>query len=125
MALGDNTSPVPDMPTLYTVSYPEVSPEASQFMQTFRNEHDLPYRDVVAPHFTMIFGCAAIPEEQYTKHVAAIARESRVLSFSCKYATLGADDSDDTAYVFLVPDEGYAAISLLHDRLYSGALADF
>lgn len=37
---------------------------------------------------------------------------------------LGADDVDETAYVFLVPDEGNSAISLLHDRLYTGPLAE-
>jgi hypothetical protein len=34
---------------------------------------------------------------------------------------LGADESG--SYVFLVPDEGSGALSLLHDRLYSGLLA--
>jgi hypothetical protein len=27
------------MPTLYTVSYPEVAPEASSFMERFRQDH--------------------------------------------------------------------------------------
>lgn len=35
---------------------------------------------------------------------------------------LGTNNTDGTAHVFLVPDEGYAAISLLHDQLYSGVL---
>ena len=30
-----------------------------------------------------------------------------------------------SAYVFLVPDGGYADLSLLHDRLYGGVLAPF
>ncbi len=38
---------------------------------------------------------------------------------------LGADDFADSAYVFLVPDEGYAGISLLHDGLYTGLLQPF
>jgi hypothetical protein len=33
---------------------------------------------------------------------------------------LSANESDGGAYVFLVPDEGYSAMSLLHDRLYAG-----
>jgi hypothetical protein len=113
------------MPTLYTVSYPEVSPEASSFMEQFRCEHDLPYRDVVAAHFTMVFGCKAIGLIDYTKHIAAVANKSEPIRFSCKYAMLGFDDFDDTAYVFLVPDEGYSGISLLHDRLYTGLLKPF
>ena len=113
------------MPTLYTVSYPEVAPEALSFMEQFRQVHDLPYRDVVAAHFTMVFGCKTIELPDYTKHVAAIARLSEPIRFSCKYAMLGTDDFDDIAYVFLVPDEGYAGISLLHDRLYTGLLRSF
>jgi 2'-5' RNA ligase len=37
---------------------------------------------------------------------------------------LGADDMDDTAHVFFVPDEGNSSISLLQDRLYTGPLAE-
>lgn len=33
--------------------------------------------------------------------------------------------SGDTAYGFLVPDEGHAAVSLLDDRLYTGPLAPY
>ena len=110
------------MPTLYTVSYPDVAPEASSFMQEFRREHDLPYRDVVAAHFTMVFGCKTIELPDYTNHIADVASQSAPIRFSCRYAMLGTDDFDDTAYVFLVPDEGYSGISLLHDRLYTGLL---
>jgi 2'-5' RNA ligase len=113
------------MPTLYTVSYPEVAPEDLSFLEGFRQLHDLPYRDVVAAHFTIVFSCKTIEPADYTKHIAAIARQSEPVRFTCKYAMLGADDFDDTAYVFLVPDEGYAGISLLHDRLYTGLLQPF
>ncbi len=111
------------MRTFYTVSYPEVSPEAAVFMVNFRHDHDLPRHDVVAAHFTLIFGCKSLPEDEYTRHVESIARGSSAIAFSCQYAMLGADDADDTAYVFLVPNEGFAEISRLHDRLYTGILA--
>jgi hypothetical protein len=68
----------------------------------------------------MVFGCKGLAVSQYTEHVAALGRASSPISFSCRYAMLGADDEDDTAYVFLVPDEGYSAISMLHDQLYTG-----
>ena len=113
------------MPTLYTVSYPEVAPDASAFMERFRQDHDLPYRDVVAAHFTMVFGCKSVEVPDYTMHIAAVARQAEPVRFCCRYAMLGADDFDDTAYVFLVPDEGYSGISLLHDRLYTGVLQPF
>lgn len=33
---------------------------------------------------------------------------------------VGDDHTSDNYYVFLVPDEGYSDICLLHDRLYTG-----
>jgi hypothetical protein len=47
------------------------------------------------------------------------------IHFNCRYAMLGNDDSNDNYYVFLVPDEGYSAISRLHDQLYTGPFARF
>lgn len=107
---------------LFTISLPEISAEASTFIDEFRKKHDLRRRDEVAAHFTLLFGCDAIGPDVYTSHVAAIAGSSSPIELSCRYAMLGADDEDDTAYVFLVPDQGYAAISRLHDRLYTGPL---
>ena len=110
------------MPRLFTVSYPEIPAEAATFISAFRSSHDPKHRDVVDAHFTMVFGCEALGLTEYQNHVASVAAASQAISFKCKYAMLGADDEDDTAYVFLVPDEGYGAISMLHDRLYSGPL---
>jgi 2'-5' RNA ligase len=111
------------MPQLYTLAYPTLTETDLTFIDNFHNRHDLRYKDVVAPHFTMVFACNNVAEDTYLHHVEEVAGTSRVIEFSCRYAMLGADDKDETAYVFLVPDEGYSAISRLHDRLYSGVLA--
>jgi 2'-5' RNA ligase len=110
------------MSMLYTLAYPALSETDSAFIERFRNEHDILNRDVVATHFTLVFGCSAVPEAEYRQHVASIANQMPAIPFSCRYAMLGADGQSETAYVFLVPDEGYSGLSLLHDRLYSGAL---
>ena len=47
---------------LYTVAYPSVASSDAAFIEQFRRTHDLPYRDVVAAHFTLVFGCEALPE---------------------------------------------------------------
>jgi len=91
-------------------------------IEGFRSVHDARQHSIVGAHFTMAFGCAAVELDVYTSHVANVAASSPPIAFSCKYAMLGADDEDDTAYVFLVPDQGYSEISLLHDRLYTGPL---
>ena len=95
-----------------------------EFIGRFRDQHDLPYRDVVGAHFTLVFGHETADEAAYLKHVETIAAGHSAADFHCRYAMLGDDATDDTAYVFLVPDEGYSSISLLHDALYTGLLAD-
>lgn len=111
------------MRTLYALAYPVLSEADSGFIARFRAEHDARHA-LVAPHFTMMFGCSAVGEAEYLQHVAAVAREAAPIGFCCRYAMLGADDHDGkTAYVYLVPDEGYSQLSLLHDRLYTGVMA--
>lgn len=107
---------------LYTLAYPTLTASDRAFIDRLRGEHDPLYRDVVAPHFTLVFGSAAVAEEEYLRHGAAVAGETQAVPFCCRYAMPGADPQSETAYVYLVPDEGYAGLSLLHDRLYRGVL---
>ena len=72
-----------------------------------------------------MFACSEIAEPQYLRHVETVAADCAVINFSCRYAMLSADDHDDMAYVFLVPDEGYSQLSRLHDRLYTGVLSSY
>ncbi len=110
------------MKTLYTVAYPSVSDASRDLIEVFRSQHDKHFR-AIAPHFTLVFGCNAVAESEYLDHVMCVAARTKQIRFHCKYAMLGADDNSKTAYVFIVPDEGYSALSLLHDGLYAGCLA--
>lgn len=110
---------------LYTLCYPRLADADRKFIDEFRQEHDIPFRDVVAPHFTMLFGCSDVPLSVYRQHVAEVVRLQSAITFSCRYAMLHNDDSNDNYYVFLVPDEGYGEISKLHDKLYRGPLASY
>jgi 2'-5' RNA ligase len=110
--------------SLYTVAYPSVPESQMKWIQEFRMKHD-PHYTVVDPHFTLVFGVRDVEESAYLTHVDAVGKRSQTVSFRCKYAMLGADDIDATAYVFLVPDEGNSAISLLHDELYRGLLQPY
>ena len=111
------------MERLFTLAYPELEREDAERWAAFRAAHSPAARFDVAPHFTLAFGCAEVPRADYEAHVARVAASTRPVSFVCRYAMLGADDEDDRAYVFLVPDEGFAAVSRLHDELYTGPLA--
>lgn len=108
---------------LYTVAYLDVSASDRALIDAIRQVHD-PQLNVVAPHFTFVFACKAVPQATYIEHIASVARGNLPIRFHCRYAMLGADDLDDTAHVFFVPDEGNSSISLLHDRLYTGPLAE-
>jgi 2'-5' RNA ligase len=77
----------------------------------------------VEPHFTIAFGASGVDDDDYLEHVRKITAALHPITFHCRYAMLGADENSDTSYIFLVPDEGNSALSLLHDRLYSGLLA--
>lgn len=107
---------------LYTIAHLQVDASAQAFIDGIRRQHD-PQVDLVAPHFTLVFGCTAVVEADYLAHVARLAGHTPAIHFHCRHATLHAGGSDGMAHVFLVPDEGHSAIALLHDRLYTGALA--
>jgi hypothetical protein len=108
---------------LYTVAFPEVAEHDARFLDVFRDENSAAHGLSIRAHFTLVFACSAFNEGDYVAHVAAVAARTGPIHFDCRYAMLGADHEDDRAYVFLVPDEGYGAISRLHDRLYGGPLA--
>jgi len=108
---------------LFTLAYPALTPADRALIDAFRILHDPNKVHVVDPHFTLIFGSSRVDDSAYMDHVRGIAAITAPVRFHCRYAMLGAEDGAETAYVFLVPDEGYSALSLLHDRLYSGPLA--
>ena len=109
------------MRTLYTIAPLAVADADRAAIDAFRARHD-PHADVVEPHFTLVFACAAVAEADYLAHARTVAAATPAIDFSCRYAMLGADGGNADGYVFLVPDEGHAALSRLHDRLHTGPL---
>jgi 2'-5' RNA ligase len=109
---------------LYTVAFPRFSDADAAFIEAFRAEHDAASHARITAHLTLVFGCAAVPEPAYLAHVQQVAKRTAPIPFRCRYAMLGADDENERANVFLVPDEGHAALSLLHDRLYTDPLVE-
>src|SRR5687768_15056856 len=109
--------------SLLALCYPKLSATDQRFIDDFRHQHDHAYRDVVRTHFTMVFQVHDLAEPVFSEHVARVARVSQSLSFTCRYAMVHNDDSSDDYYVFLVPDEGFSELALLHDALYTSLLA--
>ncbi|MFN4121195.1 2'-5' RNA ligase family protein [Acidovorax sp.] len=110
--------------TLYTIAYPDCAHADLRTIDAWRAAHDSAGHALVRPHFTLVFACNAVDEGTYLAHVAAVAARSAAIPFHCRYAMLGADAHSPRAHAYLVPDEGHAALSLLHDALYTGPLHD-
>ena len=108
----------------YTVAFLDIPMAQLKWIQEFRQKND-PHFTVVEPHFTLVFGIKDVAESTYLAHIESVALSSKKIDFRCTYVMLGADDVDDTAYVFLVPNEGNAEIALLHDKLYTGPFASY
>lgn len=109
--------------SLLALCYPKLSAQDEQFIDQFRDRYDLAYREVVRPHFTMVFQVHDLAEPAFSEHVARVAEVSAPVRFVCRYAMVHNDVSSEDYYVFLVPDEGFSELSLLHDTLYTNALA--
>lgn len=113
------------MSSLYTLAFPHWSEPDRAFVEQLRREHEPRFSDRVAAHFTLAFGCTGVPEADYRAHVRQVAQAAPPLAFCFRWAMLGADALDETAYAYLVPDEGFSALSRLHAALYRGPLAPF
>jgi 2'-5' RNA ligase len=109
--------------SLLALCYPTLSREDQRFVDEFRDRHDHTYRNVVKPHFTMVFQVHEMSEPVFTEHVERVADASSAIRFVCRYAMLHNDVSSDDYYVFLVPDEGFSELALLHDALYTKVLS--
>ena len=109
--------------SLLALCYPKLRVEDQRFIDGFRDRHDQAYREVVRAHFTMVFQVRDLAESVFAEHVAHVAERSAPFHFVCRYAMVHNDISSDDYYVFLVPDEGFSELSLLHDSLYTDVLA--
>jgi 2'-5' RNA ligase len=109
--------------SLLALCYPKLGAEDQRFIDEFRDRHDHAYRDVVRAHFTIVFQVRDLAEAVFAEHVASVAATSAPIRFVCRYAMVHNDISSDDYYVFLVPDEGFSELSLLHDALYTNVLA--
>jgi 2'-5' RNA ligase len=105
---------------IFTVAMPKWSAEAKSSVQRLRRAYD-PQFDLIAPHFTLVFG-AALEAEPYIAHVRAVAQSSPPMSFKLSHAMLHYT-GDGLAHVYLVANEGAADLTRCYRRLYSGPLA--
>lgn len=107
---------------LLAISYPELSGEDRDWIQSIRRRYD-PHLELVDPHFSLVFETVDIAPADFINHIRGIGRYESKISFCVRVAKAVEGVVDDKWYLFLVPDEGYGEIIKLHDRLYTGILA--
>jgi 2'-5' RNA ligase len=112
------------MQVLYTLAYPKLTPDAADRLEAIRREHD-PQFSRVAAHFTLLFACDGVDEETYVTHVGRVATRFDPFEFNARSVVVAPDLDADRASVFLVPDDGHATLTRLHDALYEGPLAPY
>ena len=108
------------MRKLYTVAFPTLAEPDARFIAAIRASHDRQV-SILGPHFTLLFGCAAVDEASYVDHVRAIASSTSAFPFTCLETE--PDEHAGRGYVYLAPDLGRGEITALHDRLYTGPMA--
>lgn len=106
---------------LAIVAYPTLDKPDQPWIDEIRGAHD-PQAFRIGPHFTLVFPFQAVAAE-VASELSAIAAVAKRVPFTIRRAE-GVRDvvAGVGGHVFLVPDEGSAEITDLHDRLYAGAL---
>jgi len=106
---------------LHVVAYPELNADDFLRIQECRKEHNSLYT-IIPPHFTLVFAVKDVSEIDFVSEIKRKTDSIKPISFCLRSATINRDAISGYYDAFLVPDEGYGAISKLHDRLYSGKL---
>jgi 2'-5' RNA ligase len=110
---------------LVGLAYPELNPDDREAIVEFRRLYDQTHFDVVDEHWTLIFPVSGVTRKDLSSHIAQVVSRHAPIDFVIRFALVHDDDFSDNFYVFLVPDEGFSAISRLHDDLSSGILQEF
>jgi hypothetical protein len=108
---------------LLALSYPTISESHRKWIQSIRAQYD-PNYSIVAPHFTLVFPTFDREREPFCDHIRHQMQWQRAIPFTLRCALVVKDDFNDNTHTFLVPDEGFGNMVRLHDKLYSGFLAD-
>ena len=110
--------------SLLVISYPELEQKGYEWIQSVRAEHDKLGFQLINPHFTLVFQVDDVSQSAFVDHVRAVSTDWGSIPFTLRRAEILSDADTGCSYTVLTPDEGYSEIVKLHDRLYTGELAD-
>jgi 2'-5' RNA ligase len=104
------------MSTLYAAVFPRLD---VPWIAEFRNQHD-PLASLIAPHVTLVFPTDRLDAEHFQGAIQIAASTSTPFQAIFRSTILILEEN--SARIFLVPDEGFSRIVELHDRVYAGEL---
>jgi len=100
----------------------DISPDDRRWIEAIRSRHD-PQYGRVEPHFTVVFPVEGLAEATIARRVDAVAAATPAIAFALNTARAAPDVLGQRSHLFLIPDQGEAAIRALHDALYQDGLA--
>jgi 2'-5' RNA ligase len=108
------------MSSLQVIAAPSFGKEDHGWLAQLRQARA---RNLGPPRFTLVFpGSDLVPRDFIRAVHTAVAGVKRI-KFCLRAAVVAPDTQVHSFHVFLVPDEGFGAITKLYDRLHAGALA--
>src|SRR5205814_10434354 len=102
--------------SLAIVGYPQLAQQDAELIRSIRTQHQQLSHSAIAPHFTLVFPQSIISESQLAEHVRKQLAGCHAIQFVLRSSILVKDDSSDSYFVLLVPDEGLSSIVKLHDK---------
>ncbi len=75
-----------------------------------------------APYFTLVFPGAQLTPARFAERIRRSAQDIPRIRFRLRSALVAPEPTVHRFHVFLIPDEGFGAISWLHDRLHEGPI---
>jgi 2'-5' RNA ligase len=96
------------------VAFPVLAEADGRKIDALRAEHD-PNAARIAAHVTLVFPTAAIAETTLVDRVEAAAKDTAAFPIVLKRILV--HQEGDESYLYLVPEQGYDALTALHARL--------
>jgi len=107
---------------LAVISYPVLILTDYYLIQEIRARYDIDNHKFIKPHFTFIFPCSGINQDDFCGHVEKRIEGFNSFDFRINRVELNTDPSGDSWHLFLVPEKGFEQIIKLHDSLYTEIL---
>lgn len=102
---------------LAVVAFPDLTEADGRKIEALRAAHD-PNAARIAPHVTLVFPTATIDEKTLLGRVEAAAKAAAPVAVALRRILVHREGAE--SYLYLVPEQGYDALTALHGRLNPG-----